>query len=384
MSLLHHPALRRLALALGLLAGLLLVAVGPGAGADGDADAVGVANLTAALGDLAGDLKTYLEKDARVDDIAVGTFSGPPQLASSSGAAIKKLLTDELTERDIECTRKAKLSCEGRYSFEESDASVLLVATVFEGSARRKVFEKKVYDVEDITTLLGVTGQIAVDQPQRSEDLAASVQEPKVAIGDSSGGESIRISAAPDSPYAIEIYVKQGSDYIPRAAENDEGLAFVPLSLGDVYAIKIVNATPFAAAVTVTIDGLNMFEFSEIEAFRQLGKMVIPPSPDGFMLKGWHVSNRQSAEFQVAEFANGAVAQIKGQGVQLVKSDDDVGTITVSFAVAVPENEDFPSDEPRTQSLLSTRMGARIDQGFKGVPMKIGRLREAVSVRYSK
>ena len=56
----------------------------------------------------------------------------------------------------------------------------------------------------------------------------------------------------------------RASDFRPRAASKDEdGFAFLKINRDEIYAVKLINDSPHDAAVTLTIDGLSVFAFSE-------------------------------------------------------------------------------------------------------------------------
>ena len=187
-------------------------------------------------------------------------------------------------------------------------------------------------------------------------------------------------------PYSIEILVGPDpgqakpdlKNYAPRAATLDQdGLAFLKINRGEVYAVKVKNDSKFDAAVTLTIDGLSMYSFSDnknyVVVFVHAGKSGIIP--------GWHRTNDVSDSFQVAEYAKSAVAK-------LLPSSSTFGTITASFKSAWPKDAQPPADEPdpirNTRSAGATARGNPIDAKYVEETRMIGQLRGAVSVRYNK
>src|SRR4029434_6093340 len=90
---------------------------------------------------------------------------------------------------------------------------------------------------------------------ERNAEIEKSLDKPKVNV------QGARVSAAADSPYAVEVWAapRRGAKYQPRTATVKDGLAFVPLSRGEVFGVRLINKSPLDAAVTLTIDGLNLY-----------------------------------------------------------------------------------------------------------------------------
>src|SRR4029077_21190276 len=108
--------------------------------------------------------------------------------------------------------------------------------------------------------LLGTTVQLPpnLDEKGRDRRIREGIDNPRFPISGARASE-------PDSPYGIEVLVKTRGEYQPRPAQLVDGLAFVPIKRDEVYAIKLINDTPHDAAVTLSIDGLNVFAFSEVK-----------------------------------------------------------------------------------------------------------------------
>src|SRR5439155_23696125 len=100
------------------------------------------------------------------------------------------------------------------------------------------------------------------------------------------------VSAAADSPYAVEVWAapRPGAQYAPRPATVDGGLAFVRLSQGEVFAVRLINKSPHDAAVTLTIDGLSLYAFSDVEdpkTGRSRYAVIFVPAGREVFLRGW-------------------------------------------------------------------------------------------------
>lgn len=336
-------------------------------------------DLNKELAEMAKKIKLLLDQKG-LETIAVGDFTAPAKLAASAGPAIAKCLTDELKTLGITVKRRAELEVNGRYQdVDDKDTKLLAVqikAHVVDhtGDEVMTLEPRAIFNITTIASLTGVTVAMPADgtDKERSDALADALDKPEVHLA------STRLSAATDSPYAIEVQVKSAEGYRPRAAsKDDDGLAFLKIRRSELYAIKLINDSPYDAAVTVTIDGLNIFAFSENKNYTH----YIVPSKQSLVVPGWHRTNQVSDAFQVTEYAKSAVAEA-------LPSSTTVGTITASFAAAWAKDSLPPDDEAPGKkggrSGDATGKGPPVDFKLVEVVRDVGRLRASVSVRYNK
>jgi len=322
-------------------------------------------------------IKLLLDQKGK-DSIAVGEFRGPAKLASSAGPAIAKALEDELKKMGVTCKRRAELEVNGDYrdvdDKKEKFLSVQIKARVVDSKGNEVVtFEPRgILNVSTIASLIGVTVALPdADEKKRNEKLAEAVDRPSVHLA------STRISAAKDSPYAVEILVKVGKEFRPRAASrDDDGFAFLKIKRGETYEVRLINDSPHDAAVTLTVDGLSVFAFSDNKAYTHW----IVPSKGSLTVPGWHRSNVVSDSFQVGDYA-------KSPAEEKLSSSASLGTITATFAAAwikgsPPEDEAAKSKGERSADV--TIKGPPVGTNFTEVLRDTGRLRASVSVRYTK
>lgn len=307
--------------------------------------------------------------------IAVGQFTGPSRIPSSSGPAIAKALTDELTKLGVTVSRRAALEVKGDYlpvvDGQARGPAALLKGRVLDAGGKVIYeFEKGFSSDITVASMFGLTVELPPDDSprERRQKIQESIAAPKATIA------TTRVSAGAGSPYGIELLVKSGSDWVPQAPTDDEGLAFVPLKADDAYAVRFYNDSPYDAAVTLSIDGLNLFSFSENPAYKQLGVVIIGAKSSG-TIYGWHRTNEKSDSFLVTEYAKSAAAELSQTA--------DLGTITCSVSAAWPEGGMAPPDETR-RSQNATGRGPEIAAKFQETQRVIGRTRAAVSCRYSK
>jgi hypothetical protein len=160
----------------------------------------------------------------------------------------------------------------------------------------------------------------------------------------------------------------------PRPPEDIGGRSFVPLEQGEEYTVRLHNRAPFEAAATLTIDGLNLFTFSQAGKFG--GAVLV--SPGGFVdIPGWFITLERSDAFLITSYPESAAGQ---QGVTT-----NVGTITVSFAAAWDPAANPPADEVNPKSAdAATGRGRPIEKKYVEVKRVTGRTRAVVSVRYNR
>jgi hypothetical protein len=319
--------------------------------------------------------------------IAVGEFTGPGQLAASGGPVIAKTLGEELPKHGVAVKGGAPVGVKGEFEDVKDKQSGLLAVRI-KGTVSDKsgqvlfTFSRGVFGEAVIAGLLGTTAKLPADLPpaERNSELEKSLDNPKVLV------QGARVSAAADSPYAVEIWAapQPGGKYQPRPASVQGGLAFVPLRKGEVFGVRLINKSSLAAAVTLTIDGLNFYSFSDVKdpkTGRPRYAVVVIEADQEVFLQGWHRTNEAVEEFVITDYAKSAAAELK--------STAPTGTVTASFAAAWPKDKPAPADEPadssgNSRSAEAVGRGARLTQQFVEVEPQIGVTRATVSVRYTK
>ena len=360
--------------------------------------------LAAQLAKVAATIKQIAESQ-RVDSVAIGRFTGPPTFPTSAGTGLTVMFKDELERVGLTVKRRASIGIKGEY-FIESDAvgeshdqplairieielvdqfGKVLTNLDFQGdlgddhSSDAIAFAKgkahtQITDTDDMLAMIGPNVDLPPDTnlKKRDEILRQSLQKPNTLI------RGNQVLAGPNSPYAIEVLTRKGTDFQPIAPTNDDGLAFVGLAKGDIYAIRVTNRSPLDAAVRITIDGLNMFAFADNRDF----KFMIIPAGKSTLIKGWYRTSSTADSFKVGTLAESAIKE-------LGENFDEVGTITVAFSAAWPENSPPPEDEASAKLLatrgekLATGRGPSTESLTQLVTRHIGVPRAVISVRYS-
>jgi hypothetical protein len=391
-----------------LIASLLLADAGSVPAADKSIKDVS-SDLRKGLAKLAKDIESFLKAEQRENAfIAVGGFTGPTIPPGTGGPEITKTLKEELKKLKLNIAEDAKkrpdLEIRGRYNdVQDKKTEVLavdVVAQITEGTKTLKEFEHAITGEESVTKLFAPSAQFTPEPPakkdagQKKPDESAKVKDAEVKkalADDKTRNQKLKegldnpkanivktvISASPNSPYKIEILVAPKSgpakEYVPVPAVNKDGRAFVSIKRDEFYAIRCYNDSPYAAAVKLTIDGLDVFSFKdEPETFPVF---IIDPKST-VDVRGWYRTAKVSDSFLVTEYAKSAAAQLHNEA--------NIGAITASFSAAWPN--DPPPDEPEDfgRSVNATARGPALQENFTLVNYFIGKVRATVSVRYNK
>lgn len=343
--------------------------------------------LRPVVAELAKDVKQFLEKRGE-GSIAVGQFTGPANFPTSAGPGISQLLAEELQKAGVAAKKRAKLGIKGEYHATEAsnaDGRKLLAVAL-----KARVEDETgtvLTDAEFNRTVPGEEAFVEVMGPPvvlppgdtleaRDKKLRESLVKPKTAI------EGGRVSAADDSRLAIEILV----DGQPRSAREEDGLAFVKIDRGETYKVRLINDSEQEMAVTLAIDGLSMYAFSELRQNEGPRKgepryrFVFVKPHKSVTIDGWHKTNEESLSFLVTSYPESAAAS--------VNQTADLGTITATYRAAWAKDAPPPADEPGRRKGSyggdATGFGPPVESRFREVQRSVGVIRSSVSVRYSK
>jgi hypothetical protein len=176
------------------------------------------------------------------NSVAVGQFSGPAQFPATGGPAIANALTQELDKLGVSVKRRARLGVKGDFrnvKDEESGrlaARIEAVLTEADGKQRLQM-ARLVFGPESLTALFGLSTDLATVQDPIALDkqLEASLKQPRIHLAES------RIATTAESPFALEVLIQSPMGFVARSAVEQEGLAFVEIARGEVYAVRLVN-----------------------------------------------------------------------------------------------------------------------------------------------
>ncbi len=323
-----------------------------------------------------------------VESVVVGDFTGPATQSTSGGSVISMVLSESLKKHGIRVAQRAEVGIKGEYEdvkdAESGELAIRISATCTNRNGK-KLFEcqkRGAFGEALVTSVLGVSANIPPDAStkQRNEIIEKAIESPSCHIAGPT------VCSTPQSQYAVEIHVapRSGAPYAPRPARVEDGLAFVPLRRGEVFAVKLINRSPYDAAAALTLDGLNAYAFCEERDHRGQPKhsQFIVSAGKAGLIRGWFINLNQSDEFTVTAYSKSAAFALK--------SNKKTGTIQVAYSAAWPKSGPKPPDEPANPSEHSRGgkdaigRGQRIDDRYKLVDVDVGVIRETISVRYTK
>ena len=166
----------------------------------------------------------------------------------------------------------------------------------------------------------------------------------------------------------------------PRQPGQNVGEAFVNIQRDEIYEVRVHNRSANEAAVSLTIDGLDVFTFSDVKD-EKTGKplyshFIVQPKST-FTILGWHKTNDKALSFLVTEYGKGASSQLKSTG--------PVGVLTAAFSACSLHPNDLPADDgARSLPQNETGKGPPRDTKLKEVTRTIGVVRDIISVRYTR
>jgi hypothetical protein len=354
----------------------------PAQRSEGSEQASKVNNLAKKIADF---VKTKDQTEVAINDVV-----GPPDLASSSGPGIQNLLVQELGKLGVKINQKASLIVEGKYinltedgDKKVEDLVVRLILYVTNKSATRlyEVSEDVTYKNGgnvDIIKMFGMQTdlrqQTKANPDAINHQLKKDLEKPPLHLADT------KIKTAKDSPYAVEVLVqKQGKgEFVAALPEDNDGKPYVALKKGDVYRLRLHNGAKFEAAVTVTIDGVDAFQFfaPEKDKARPTSFLVAPTSARD--VKGWPRSTEKLNEFLVGSYSESAAAEV-------LKSSAKLGTITLCiFPCWVGKTPPPEYEGTRSTNDNGTGIGKEIKEKSNVVQRTFGPLVTSITIRYNK
>lgn len=302
------------------------------------------------LGQMAGDIL----KAVNNQPVTVGQFSPTALVDSNSGPGIEALLTEELNAHSPGCVRaESAYEIKGDYAFVKDRHSPDLKMLKINARLIEKEFGEELQNARihvevrrnhSIAQLLQVTTSLPGDHLSKSaelEHIEKSVHEPQVYIHPEHPSQ---VSSSPQSPYAIELYVKplhDKGDARPRVARLDKGRAWVDIRPNELYEIKLHNRSKLKTAVTLTVDGINVFHFSKDrkpDGRPAYSHYVLEPH-SSTVIVGWHhrvAGDTNFLSFLVTAYGQGAASQAG------LPSRGEVGVIHASFAHCFDKVEGTP------------------------------------------
>ena len=326
----------------------------------------------------------FLHEEGLTKEIVVGQISGLPNLKSSGGSEVRRTLIHALNENGVSVSDDAKTQMMGKYrliearekptdDFDSLGLEVTLQILNENGDTLAepeiKVWGKQILQIAGLNVDIPTKGS----QKIRQKEIIRQRHKPNTRV--------VKHQVRTGGPFGIEVIVNNGGQLDSRAPRLDsKHRPFVDLHLKEEYIVRIHNDADFESAVTLLIDGVNVFVNSKQAGLGPDSKFIIPAHSHAD-IPGWIINNHDSKAFEISGY-EGSVAQAIGKS----QSSADVGTITASFQASWSGDDQRPSDEPggRAKGGKATKQGRDIKKDYAVVVRDFGVVRSTVSVRYDR
>lgn len=338
---------------------------------------------------LAKDVKAFLESFQRNSLQVEGFQCARGELRATGGMRLCQVLAEELTKLGVQVAPEQDFRLRGKFDSvndaQSGHAALLLQAEIVDKAGVAKVqFSRTAFGESLLAQILGATASVGPEVDPRTRSLKIADGAEKEHRQAEVAGKTL--CSGPESPYHIEILSQplpaygpiDRSLYRPLLPEEKEGQAYVGVPRGHIYAVRLINKSPYDAAVTLSIDGLSMYCFSKTP----YQHVIIPAGKEG-LIPGWYRDNENSDSFLVTEYSKSAAAQL------LPPNPAVLGTVTATFSAAWEKAP--PPDEPAAEkankfsrSADATGQGPNIAAKYALVHRHYGVIRSVVSVRYSR
>lgn len=343
--------------------------------------------LRTAAAELAKSIKTVLD-EKKQSTVTVGDFDGPPALNSRFGPGIQAALADELTKLGITFGQKADLSLAGEYAVGEeviSGESQLVITlsarlSGAKGEELAKIVPARITDNKTIARFTGATVTLKplADKATRNEAIRKALKAPGVFV------DGNKLAAAPAANMTVELFARQraGVEAEVRKPKVADGRAVVTIEEGETFEVRLYNANAYEGAVTVSVDGVDAFQFSkerdEKTKYPRLTHFLVPPQKS-LTVAGWHLTSDPAAKEGVRPFRTEPDARPGWFNLPRVKT----GVITITYACAAATKEQL-REYDGVRGVIDVDAGYMpgAKAGDKEETRFIGVVREVVSIRY--
>jgi hypothetical protein len=285
--------------------------------------------------------------------VTVGQFSPTGLPDSNAGLGIEQILAAALEAANRGSVRgDARYEVKGDYALVQSRTNnalkeLRITARLIEKATGEEVTDLRVaVNLNGNNTIAEIVQLTAALPPagskeERNQEIQRRVQQPSVFIR---GEQKTLISSQKDSPYAVELLVKPLRDSDrhaqPRQAREENGKAFVDIQRDELYEVRIHNNSSREVAVSLTVDGLDVFHFSKDRSEKgqpRFTHFIVAPkgsreNPEGALtIVGWHNTIDPQARdnflsFLVTAHGQGAVSKAG------LPSRGKVGVLHVQFS----------------------------------------------------
>lgn len=337
--------------------------------------------LDQGLKKMAQEIKSILSEEGLPARIMVGDFSAPPRLKASGGVEISRAIATQFTAAGIDVSEEAEQQLMGKFTLKEMKQHP---QDTFESLALKIVATVLDRDDEELRELsINVFGSVALqiagqtvdfpaDLPEglKQETLIRQVKEPPTKL------EQGKTKPSASSPFGMEILVNSNNRLSSRSPRLDsKSRSFVELHRGEEYIVRLYNDADFEAAVTLTIDGVDIFV--DAQDAPKDSRLILYPGTH-IEVPGWYFTKTNSKAFEVGGYEESVAKR--------VGNSTGIGTITAAFRACWDPDGPRPADEPsgKAKGGKATKQGRDINKNYVQLIRDFGDVRSVVTVRYDR
>lgn len=340
--------------------------------------------VTQATNRIAAAVESFLDTEGLPKEIALGPINGLPNLKSSGGAEVRRSLRQALVDRKIQVDDDAKTQILGSYrlieeqkqptdDFKSLGLEVTLQIMDQNGNPLAepeiKVWGKQILQIAGLNIDLPTRGT----EKSRQQEIIRQRHSPNTKVTNN----EVRTGG----PFGIEIIVSNNGRLESRKPRLDaKQRPFVDLHEKEEYVIRVHNNASFESAVSVLVDGVNVFVNATQSGLGPTNHFIVPAGRSAD-IPGWVITQAKSKAFEVSGYEGSVVAQ---QGKP--EHNSDIGSVTAVFRASWADKSDRPGDEPRgtARGSKATRQGRDISQEYALLKREFGTVRSTITVRYSR
>jgi hypothetical protein len=344
----------------------------------------GAFDLDTGCRQLAEAVSLVIEQDNLPKSVVVGSFQGLPRLASSGGVGLAHRVTRALEAIGIAVGPSGAVQLTGRFSdaVAHRDPSDTASPANHEVALRVEYTLLDQRDAEIAKGVINVFGDGPLEIAGGTADLRGDGvddegrgQRHRDAIEEAFRRPLVFIDRSEtrpraDSPFGVEVLVAGK----PRVPTVRDGRAYVTLAKGDAYRVRVRNGTAATVLVSLTIDGLDAFTFSEDPGDKGRKVHFVLKPHTRLDVPGWFITKKRSDEFRITDYA-------RSEAVKLHGLNEAVGQVTATFYVAAAP---WASTKAEVGERIGTERGNAVETDYRRIPFREGEALATITVRYEK
>ncbi|MEL6895115.1 MAG: hypothetical protein AAFP90_03345 [Planctomycetota bacterium] len=337
--------------------------------------------LDRGLRNMAAKIAQLMENEGMEKRIVVGDFIGSPRMRASGGIEISRAISNALKNVGITPDEDANAQLLGKFkrvvrranpddSFDSNglfiEATLLDVDDEEIAIAEVTVFGSPLLQIAGATVGLPPTAS----EEQRQRAVSAGLRNSQTVI------QSDRVYSNAGSPFGISLSVAgDPANQIRKPVLDSKRRAMVELHRGEEYIVGLHNDADHECAVTLLIDGVDMFV--DAKDASKSSRIILGPGQSA-SIPGWYFTKTRSKAFEIGGYEQSVAKR--------VGNSTGTGSVTAIFRACWSPDAHPPANEPggRSKGGKATTQGRDISKDYQSVTKQFGILRSVVTIRYDR